>query len=108
MAEMPNAIEPVRFRVAERRAGTSGPHTAISASTLETRKQAEPIASGDQTSKSACSPLESRSDIPVKVVTLKNSVPANWTRAAATSLPSPRAVRSCSKAAVVKKSEPTK
>ena len=36
------------------------------------------------------------------------SVPANWIAAAPTSVPLPRAVRSCSKAAVVKKSEPTK
>jgi hypothetical protein len=41
-------------------------------------------------------------------VTLKNSVPANWTPAAQTSSPSPRATLSCSNAAVVKKIEPTK
>jgi hypothetical protein len=46
--------------------------------------------------------------IPKNVVTLNAIVPANWTAAAQTALPLPRATRSYSKAAVVKKIEPTK
>ena len=93
--------------VAERRTTRAACSTASSASTLETRKQIDPKTSGDQTSRFEVW-VEKWWYIPKKVVTLKKSVPANWTPAAHTSLPSPRATRSCSNAAVVKKIEPTK
>src|SRR3954453_3051862 len=104
---MPNAIEPTRLSVAERRMRSAAWSTASSARTLATRKQVEPNASGDQTSRFDVW-VEKWWYIPKNVVTLKNSVPANWTAAAHTAVPSPRATRSCSKDATVKKIEPAK
>jgi hypothetical protein len=51
IAEIPKATEPIRLSVADRRTSRTACRTASSASTLETRKQTEPTASGDQTNR---------------------------------------------------------
>ena len=89
-AATPNAIDPTMLSAAirqtfePRRQHTHRPQTPMSASSLATRKQTEPNASGAQTRRFVSCASNPRC-IPMNVLTLKNSVPANWTSAASRS-----------------------
>src|SRR3954452_17293178 len=104
---MPKATQPARFTIASHHASARRCRcTAAYATAPEMRKQIEPSASGDQTSRSyadasrpACSARN--------VLTLKKMVPSNWISELQRSSPS-TACRACSNAADVKKIEPTK
>ena len=107
-AAIPKKTEPSMLSQAILHGAPRRLQTAASASPLATRKQADPRASGAQTRMSSCF-VESASFIAVKVVTLKKSVPANWTTHAHQSNRSKRGVCfSWNSEAVVKKIDPTK
>ena len=134
MPAIAKATEPTRLSAATHHSAcrrgrqNTPPHISPQASPLAIRKQAQPNTSGAQISRFSCA-VERPSCSASNVLTLKNSVPANWTTAAHQSIrpgsrpntrsrcrsPTRSGLRSaltvsryCSAAAAVKNSEPAK